>query len=463
MKQPQIRRRVAAVFTALGLALGALAVSTDAVSAASPQLTWFNGTFTATKNAYARPTDASPADFTSPVNYAAGRVYWRLQVTSKPSNKPMLFQICMWRHTPGKTDYRYETCSAEAAMPVSTNGTSYADLGIWRNWWTLPTGWDWTKKPDVVRIMIKDAGSKRLMMSTVCGSYCYTGSDIDQHVPITMTTSVVVVPPDGTFQAPSGWSGCPSTWGGGCGGSATTTTAATTTTTTNPGTTTTTTNPGTTTTTNPGTTTTTAATTTTTTTPVSGKRIVVIGGTTNASGDRPMVARLRALGHTVTVVDDDALSSASLNGAHLVVVSSSVVPSKVPSWLATTAVPLFVNEAYAMKALRLGTAGADGNGRFVDILAATHPAASGLSGRIDATSATATVSLTKPVSGATVVARHAGSSTSAALFVVNRGGALSVGTAPAKRVGFFFAYPTPGVASAEGWALFDGAIGWALS
>jgi hypothetical protein len=222
---PAARRgRVALVV--LGLLLGTVAVvapSNAGAQTAGPPLTWFSGTYTATKNAYARPADASPSSFTSPVDYAGGRMYWRLELTSKPSSKPMLFQICMWRHTPGATDYEWETCSAEAAMPVSTAGTTYADLGVLRSWWTKSNGWDWNRRPDVVRIMIKDAETKRLMMSTVCGSYCYRGSDIDQHVPIVMNTATIIVPAGTAFSAPSGWRGCPASWGGGCSGSVTTT------------------------------------------------------------------------------------------------------------------------------------------------------------------------------------------------------------------------------------------------
>jgi hypothetical protein len=480
-----VLRRVSVWATTIGLTVGALAAITSpsatTVNASGPQLTWFSGTHTATKNAYARPADASPTDFTTPVNYADGRMYWRLQITTKPSTKPMLFQICMWRHTPGKTDYNWETCSAEAAMPVSTTGTTYADLGVIRSWWKKSNGWDWTKRPDVVRIMIKDAATKRLMMSTVCGTYCYTGPDIDQHVPITMTTATVIVPPGTTFQAPTGWTDCPATWGSTCNTTTTTTTPPTTTTT--PPTTTTTppsttTTPPTSTTTTPPTSTTTpptstttpptstttppTSTTTTTPTPTPEKRIVVIAGIANAVGDRPMLRRLRYWGYHVTVVDDDVLTNSSIAGADLVVVSSSVVPSKVPTWLATAPVPIVVTEVYAMRQLRIASAGSEIESDSIDVITPGHPIASGLTGRVQTKERPTVVGVAKPVVGAAVIARHANRPQGAAVFAIDRGGRLTTGTAPARRAGFFFGYRSPLTATEDGWSIFDSTIAWAL-
>ena len=44
-------------------------------------------------------------------------------------------------------------------MPVSAIGKYVADLGVVSTWWKITAGYDLTKAPDVVRIMIKDASS----------------------------------------------------------------------------------------------------------------------------------------------------------------------------------------------------------------------------------------------------------------------------------------------------------------
>ncbi len=55
------------------------------------------------------------------------------------------------------------------------------------------------------------------------------------------------------------------------------------------------------------------------------------------------------------------------------------------------------------------------------------------------------------------------SSTRAVVFGIERRDVLTTGTAPARRVGFLYTYPTPLLANATGWALFDAAIDWAVA
>ena len=79
-----------------------------------------------------------------------------------------------------------ETCSSESQTRITDETTVTVDLGVPTSWWKLGGTFPWSSGPTVVRIMIKDEVSKRLMMSSSCGAYCYPGTDLNSHVPITL-------------------------------------------------------------------------------------------------------------------------------------------------------------------------------------------------------------------------------------------------------------------------------------
>lgn len=202
-----IRRAAFVVVVACALqALMVVAVS----AAAGTQFTLFNQSLTHTATSLGTPAFSGPANWSSPTNYAGGRVYLRLQVTSKPSTKAVFSQVCMWRN-----NFAVETC---AAGPVFTRtGTYYLDLGVLGTWYKRNGVWDYTVPPEVVMVMMKDnADRSQLLMSRHCGAFCYKGSDLASHVPIGYQASVVMVGQGHSVDIPHTWVGCPSAWGSGC-------------------------------------------------------------------------------------------------------------------------------------------------------------------------------------------------------------------------------------------------------
>ncbi len=177
-------------------------------------------------------------------------------------------------------------------------------------------------------------------------------------------------------------------------------------------------------------------------------------------GDLPFRNRLDGLGFTVELIDDDTLSSAAVfDDASLVVVSSSVVPSKIPSWMATLPLPILNAEAYIQFTLRLATSPAEqGNVTTMGIVDGDHPLAGGLDGNVVVQQANP-AGLAYPVAAATVIARIPGADKSS-LYGIETGAALTTGTAPARRVGFFTSYGSQSKLTTAGWTLFDAAISW---
>lgn len=186
---------------------------------------------------------------------------------------------------------------------------------------------------------------------------------------------------------------------------------------------------------------------------------VLVSGIVGQAGDKPYVTRLGALGFQVVSVDDDRFTRTSLAGASLVVISSSVVPSKIGSWLATQPVPVMSNEAYVLARLGLAAGGSDlASQTSLIVTDPSHPIAAGLTGRqLIATTTSFSVPRT-PAPGAKVVATTVAKAP--LLLAIDRGGALRTGLAPARRVAFPFAFGAPARANATGWRLFDAAVRW---
>ena len=190
--------------------------------------------------------------------------------------------------------------------------------------------------------------------------------------------------------------------------------------------------------------------------------VLVAGSTTPPPGDVPIVQRLEALGHQVRIVDDDALTQASIAGADLVVVSSSVVPAKIPAWLSTVAAPLVNNEAYANSTFGLGAVGRDLAGQTKVRIVGSGPLAAGLTGRPVITSSSATFAYVLPAPSGDVIATIVNNTNRATVVAFETGAQLTTGPAPARRAGFFLGYDTAGRLNGAGLALFDAVINWAM-
>ena len=168
------------------------------------QVTVFNVTGDAGPSAYIEPPIGGPSNFTSPVNYASGTAYIRYNVITMPSNKPVNLQVCFWDHMNG--NWKLETCSSENALTVTTPGVYYVNLKSPNSWFKITGTFPWYQRPDVVRVMVKDTATKKLMMSSKCGTYCYTGSDLSSRVPIRIQAELIFTD-GGTFSPPASWTG----------------------------------------------------------------------------------------------------------------------------------------------------------------------------------------------------------------------------------------------------------------
>jgi len=146
-----------------------------------------------------------PTNWKSPVDYVNGKVYMRHEVTNKPTTKKIAVQMCMWQ-SGGP-----ETCAS--CKDFTQDGVYYYEWGPPSGWWNLKPI-DYTKAFSWVCVVYKDGScGGKLFQKGCCGSHCYTGSDLAQHVGWKFRATVYVVSKGATFAPPAEWTGCPDSWG----------------------------------------------------------------------------------------------------------------------------------------------------------------------------------------------------------------------------------------------------------
>ena len=171
---------------------------------------------------YAQPNANWPSggSMKSPVNYADGRAYMRLEILSKPTSINMAAQVCFWFQYDGKSfaNKYEETCSSPSTlMQFTDEGLYYFEIRSPSTWWSQngsnnKTGqFDWGKKPHVARIMFKDLKTGTLFFEKSCGSACWSGGDARDHTPVKFNAELIFVEKGKTFSPPSDWNKNP--WG----------------------------------------------------------------------------------------------------------------------------------------------------------------------------------------------------------------------------------------------------------
>jgi hypothetical protein len=194
--------------------------------------------------------------------------------------------------------------------------------------------------------------------------------------------------------------------------------------------------------------------------------LFVVGNTTLGTGDVAVRDLLLNMGHTVTIRQAAASTTADATGMGLVVVSSTVVSADVNTKFRDVAVPVMTWEPAIYDDMwMVGTAGGQqGNVTLttVDIAAASHPIAAGRTGSPSLyTSSQANNAYGIIGGGGVKVAGVPGSSTQSAIFAYEAGVAMVGGNAPARRVGFSLSDATYPALTVDGLAMFQAAVIWA--
>ncbi len=180
--------------------------------------------------------------------------------------------------------------------------------------------------------------------------------------------------------------------------------------------------------------------------------------------------RLVDAGWDVTLVDDNAATASSADGHQLVVISESVSGSTVGATFANVVVPVIVAETYILDDMGMvgtasseyGTTGADQTQVAVTTVGSTHPLGAGLVvGNTTTSTAGVTHGWGKPAAAAVIATTLPTDATKATIFGYDTGAAMSSGSAPARRVGWFHYAGAASNLNATATGLFDAAVTWA--
>jgi hypothetical protein len=189
--------------------------------------------------------------------------------------------------------------------------------------------------------------------------------------------------------------------------------------------------------------------------------LVVANDMMPTAADMQLRTSLMGRGLTPWLVDDGA--AADINAA-LVVIAASSDSNAVAAKYRDVAVPVIAIEPAVFD--NMGMTGGDDfgedNGTQITIAMAGHPMAAGLTGNVAVLTMTATLSWGAPSAAAQRVASFSGMAGRATIFGYNKGAAMAMGMAPARRVGFFAGEPAASRLTDNGKKLLDAAIDWAL-
>lgn len=198
--------------------------------------------------------------------------------------------------------------------------------------------------------------------------------------------------------------------------------------------------------------------------------LVVSNPVNPSSSDLKVVQRLETLGLSVTLADDDGITTGAASGKALVIISASVSSGRVGTAFTTAPVPLLTWEAGLFDDLGMtgrtsgvdfGETGSTDLRTTISVADPTHPLASGLAGNVIVSNPATRFMWGLPSDSAALVATIENEPTKYAVFGYEAGAAMVSGTAPARRVALFLHATTPSTLTANGWVIFDASVTWA--
>lgn len=195
------------------------------------------------------------------------------------------------------------------------------------------------------------------------------------------------------------------------------------------------------------------------------REVLYVSDTLNNTGDAVGIARLQELGFSVRVVEDDAATAASADGASLVVISGTVNGSSINSKFAQVPVPVVLWESpiYDDMGMTLNNNHGAISGETHVTLLGNHSLTGGLRGDVQVVKFPQYMQWGIPGGDAVIAAHIQGDPSKAVVFGYEAGGLLANGeVVPAKRVSLFIDRSAVGSWTGEGKRLFDAAVQWAL-
>lgn len=138
------------------------------------------------------PTGFPTGSMKTPVNYAGGTLYQRIQVITKPSSKPVIYQICLFQDQIIASKH---ACSTASKLAFSSTGTYYASQLMTSIFQYDHINWD--RELLLAMTVLKDSNS-----NPIDDRYGFAGTwsgspDFSLYYPMKVRYTAIIVPPGG--------------------------------------------------------------------------------------------------------------------------------------------------------------------------------------------------------------------------------------------------------------------------
>ncbi|MEM9622774.1 MAG: hypothetical protein AAF993_14065, partial [Pseudomonadota bacterium] len=150
--------------------------------------------------------------------------------------------------------------------------------------------------------------------------------------------------------------------------------------------------------------------------------------------DQIIIARLQSQGLSVESIDDDQVETSDGNGKDLIVISSTILSSKINTKFTNSAIPVLVWESALYDDLQMSNSRGTQGGQQSIAVTGGAPLAAGLSGNVQIATTNQSVRWGIPSAGAEVTATVVGNSSRATIFSYESGASMFGMSAPARRV-----------------------------
>ena len=140
------------------------------------------------------PRAEANGDWTTPINFAQGTIYYRMQVRSQPQPQDMRIQFCVWQD-----DLTLEGCGPIARVSGAPGTVVTWSEPVQEMWKKNGVPLDWTRPRQRYGLAIKNRNGAPV---SDIGNWNWSGEDPDAWYPLDMRMTIVVVAQGATF---SGW------------------------------------------------------------------------------------------------------------------------------------------------------------------------------------------------------------------------------------------------------------------
>ncbi len=136
---------------------------------------------------------ANPNNWTSPINYAQGTLYQRIEIIEKPTTTPARYALCMFQD---QVLAPRHACGDLTKIKFTGPGLYYSSQAM-TTFYQYSTAIDWTRKPHVIMLHVTDDFNHQPDSYTGFMNLWYGTPNWSLYYPMKLRYTAIIVPPGG--------------------------------------------------------------------------------------------------------------------------------------------------------------------------------------------------------------------------------------------------------------------------